>query len=401
MNINLEIILNNSGRLIAMTKLFNVLMSCFLTASMLTLSSCGGGGASSGGSGSSSPGVVVGTLFSATETTGAGQIEAQDLYSNGSVGTASVVATYCSGNIDHGIVADTTVSPGTTYLYSLCHQSSRIVGWSVPTGSAPSTLLTEVVSPMTTATGPIQMTLTPDGKFLFVAGDPGIAVYSVGTNGSLTSYNPGITISNPVWGIAVSPSGKYLILAEASGGSPVMAEYAISYPSGILTQVGSNVSVPDVGVAGLYPAPNTNSGDLLVYSSGSNTSPYVAVITAGSTWGSGNIVQQSLPGGGNASFGSPTLSVSESSLYIGANGVSGICNGQGVLYQYPVGTNGSSIGGSPTYTCGMVGSWGYPVAYDGTDNLLIDLSSFSVGGQTPAYIGVANTGGSYGQVFVK
>ena len=386
----------------------------FLLSLCLVLSACGGGGGSgsggSGGSGGSSSAskTVAGVLYEAEEDnpTTHGYIKAQYAYTDGTVGTATtVVASYCSGNNDHDLITNTTVNPGTTYLYLICRNSGTIMGWKAE--SSPSTTLTQVTAVSTGACCLAQLALSSNGKYLFVANNSTntLLEYSVSSTGTLASMGTVLTPSgtNGVYSVAVSPSGNYLVLARAdtAGTTNYLDEYAVDNATGGLSQVGTDVTINTSNhEGGLYPAPNTNNGDLLGYVPGSG-SDQLLVIKAGSSWDASNIVALSLAGG-SASYGGLQIDTTGKVLYLsGVNtgGCSGT-NGYEVL-AYSVGSSGTSLTQTAS-SCGLgaITSEGDPAALDSTDGLYFtDESVWSVSSSKVSYVGLTS-GAVYGTVFV-
>ena len=383
----------------------------FLLSLCLVLSACGGGGSGgSGGSGSGSSAAsktVAGVLYEAEEDnpTTHGYIKAQYAYTDGTVGTATtVVASYCSGNNDHDLITNTTVNPGTTYLYLICRNSGTIMGWKAE--SSPSTTLTQVAALGTGACCLAQLALSSNGKYLFVANNATntLLEYSVGSNGSLTSMS-GLSISSTkaVYSVAVSPSGNYLVLARAdtAGTTYYLDEYAVDNSTGGLSQVGTDVTISTLNTSGgLYPAPNTNNGDILSYVTGQGGNQ-ILIIKAGSSWTSSDIVSLSLAGG-SASYGGPQFNTTGKVLYLSGVNTGGCSFSAGYeVLAYSVGTGGSSITQTAS-SCGLgaITSEGDPAALDSTDGLYFtDESVWSVSSSKVSYVGLT-AALSYGTVFV-
>ena len=246
------------------------LLSSLMIAGLLA--GCGGGGSTGGGIGSAGSGgstggasgggatkTLAGIVYSGSESFTTGQIQAQDLYTDGSTGAISTVATYCNAGNDHGLIANTKIKTGEIYLYSLCRNSGQIVGWGIPTGSSPSTNLTQVADFFQGSSFiPAQAAITLNGQYMFVAGENNTVVeFSVGTDGSLTSMGTVLSYSGSygVYSIAISPSGNYLVLARASssGNTYYLDEYLDSpRPSpGHFASRNKNLSIDsrDIGIA--------------------------------------------------------------------------------------------------------------------------------------------------------
>ena len=386
-------------------------LKVFLLSLCLVLGACGGGGggsagagAGSGNGGSTTSKTVAGILYKAEEATNHGYLSAQYAYTDGTVGTATtVVASYCSGNNDHDLIANTTVNPGTTYLYLICRNSGTIMGWAA--GSSPSTTLTQVADVSPGVCCLAQQALSSNGKYLFVANKSTntLLEYSVGNNGALTSMGTVLSFggSYGVYSVAVSPSGNYLVLARAdsAGTTYYLDEYAVDNSTGGLSQVGTDVTISTLNTfGGLYPAQNTNNGDLLSYVTGQGGNQLL-VIKSGSSWGSSNIVALSL--NGSASYGGPQFDTTGKVLYLsGLN--TGACSGTEVLevLAYSVGTGGASITQTAS-GCGVGSATsGNPVALDNTDGLYFtDESVWSVSATKVSYVGLAASG-AFGTVFI-
>lgn len=377
------------------------------------LSACGGGGSSAGGKsggGNSGSGgtslTLAGVIYSASETQTSGELVAQNLYTNGTVGTSATVATYCAANNDHDLIADTTVNTSMTYIYVLCRNSGQILGYGLAKGSAYTTTPTKVADINAGACCPAQQALTLNGKFLFVASETNntVSEYSVGANGALTSFGNVLTFSGTygVYSLAISPSGNYLVLARAdsAGTTYYLDEYTIDNTTGSLSQVGSDVTIDALNTfGGLFSAQNTNNGDLLAYvtQQGGNN---IMLILAGDTWSSSNIVTE-YPLNGSAAYGGATFDSTGKYLFVGATQISGECSDGGQLQSYSIGASGNGLTFN-NYTCGEVNTSGNPAAYDAANALLISGDVFNVGTpKSPAMASTTASMGDFGQVFVK
>lgn len=385
---------------------------CLVMVSFLF--ACGGKSGSPGGPPSVSSGSgsgagsqtkkVAGVLYGATESVTSGEIYGQNVYTDGTVGTATVVATYCAGNNDHDLTVDTSVAPGTTYVYILCRNSGTILGYAA--GSSPSDSLTKVAN-ISGVCCLAQVALSSNGKYMFVANSSTntVAEYAVGANGSLTSIGTVLSFSGSygVYSIAVSPSGSYLLLARAdsSGTTYYMDEYAVDNTTGGLSQVGSDVTIGTLNTfGGLYPAQNTNNGDLLAYTTGQN-GYQILIFKAGPSWDSGNIVSSFNSSGPNVQYGGAQFDSTGKVLYAGALST-GDCNGANSfeVVTFSIGLSGSSLS-KVSGACGAnseVG--GGSVSIDNTDGLFFSATGiWSISSTKAAFVATA-AGGSFGQVFV-
>ena len=370
------------------------------------LFACGGPGGGGGGSASSGSSTkkVAGILYGAYETSTSGGIYGQNVYTDGTTGPATVVATYCAGNNDHDLTADTSVSPGTTYMYILCRNSGTILGYAA--GSSPSAPLTQVAN-ISGVCCLAQLALSSNGKYMFVANNATNTVteYAVGTNGSLTSMGTVLSFggSYGVYSIAVSPSGSYLLLARAdsAGTTYYMDEYAVDNTTGGLSQVGSDVTIETLNTfGGLYPAQNTNNGDLLAYTTVQNGSQ-ILIFKAGPSWGSGNIVSSFNSTSSSALYGGAQFDLTGKVLYVGAE-FTGDCNGanSNEVAVYSVGASGSTLS-KVSGSCGVSSeAGGGSVAIDNTDGLFFSSTGiWSITSSKAIFAGLAS-GGNYGAVFV-
>ncbi|MHB8369469.1 MAG: beta-propeller fold lactonase family protein [Leptospirales bacterium] len=362
------------------------------------LSACGGGGGGGGGASTSSSGsgsgsgsskTIAGVIYGGTETSTSGGLSGQYLYTDGTVETATNVATYCNGNNDHGLMADTAITSGTTYLYSLCRDSGYIVGWSVPSGTLPSATLTQVASVSLGGCCLSQMAISKNGQWLLVANNytNTVSELEVSTNGGLTSKGTVLSFSGSygVYSLAVSPSGNYLVLARANsaGSTYYLDEYALDESTGGLTQVGSDVTGNTLNTfGGMAPAPNTNNGDLVGYTTGKTGSngAQLIVVSAGGTWGSSNIVTHSFTTG-SGNYGTPTFDTTGKYIWLGSESISSECSSGMSLRSYSIGTNGSSISLNG-YVCGTANAGGVTNAYDSTDNFFIANNTWDVSNPT-------------------
>ncbi|MHB8368678.1 MAG: lactonase family protein [Leptospirales bacterium] len=391
----------------------------FLMALLLSLSACGGGGGGAGGgagsgsgSGSSGSGgaakILAGVVYTGNEGLTQGEIDAQPLYTDGSTGTATLVASYCHANNDGRLVADTAILTGTTYMYAVCRGSGTVIGWRA--GSNATTPLAQVADvSIGSSSYPMELAVSKNGKYLFVVcSNNTLQELEVNADGSLTSLGAVLSFSGSygVYSAGVSPSGNYLVLARANSSATAyyLDEYALDETTGGLSQIGTDVTVSTLNTAGgMYPAPNTNNGDLIAYVTGQSGNQLI-LIAAGSSWGTSNLTTHSFSNFNSAVYGGAAFDPTGKYLWVGAWEVSSTeCNLGDQLRSYSIGTGGSSVSLNG-YVCGTSNNSATTVAYDSANDFLISQNVWNVSKPAAPTQATSNdnpiTGGGYGAVFV-
>lgn len=118
------------------------------------------------------------------------------------------------------------------YVYVANANRNSISGFAIGTNT-----LTKVPSsPLTLGYPPVALAVTPSNKFLYVAGPSSINVYSIHTNGSLTTPSGGGTVAiATVVSLAISPDGDWLIGLD--GIQQLLDVFAVNTTTGGITLV--------------------------------------------------------------------------------------------------------------------------------------------------------------------
>jgi DNA-binding beta-propeller fold protein YncE len=182
-------------------------------------------------------------------------------YSIGSDGALSALSTasYTTGLNPWGIA----ISPNGSYLYVTNQGSSGASGlsaYSIGSGGALSPITLSSAG-STTGSGPAAIAISPNGSYLYVTnlsstGANGLCAYSIGSGGALSAITlsgaGSTTGSNPL-GIAISPNGIYLYLANY--GSAALSAYSIGSGGG-LSPITSGPFSTGSGPQGIAISPN-------------------------------------------------------------------------------------------------------------------------------------------------
>ncbi len=262
-------------------------LSAFTLSSSGALSPLTGAGGSLTTGASPDTGVVVsGNYLYVTNDNGT----SISLLTVGSGGLLSSTNVYPTGKYPY----DCVISPNGNYLYDV--STNGIDGFSIGTGGA----LTSVPSsPFPTDLAPAEDAITPDGNYLYVTcsgANDDVAAFSIGTGGTLSYING--TLAKSVYasnagpmGIAISPDGNYLYVANFGSGTgttvtafSIGAGGALSYINGTLAKSSFTAGTGPLEIA-ISPNGNylyvTNEGsdNISAYSigSGGNLSPIEAV----------------------------------------------------------------------------------------------------------------------------
>lgn len=239
-----------------------------------------------------------------------GGMAAYAVYSGGEL-TPLPGAPYPTGSQPEGL----TISPNGKYLYITNANSGNerggIAAYAIGPDGKPAPL---PESPYACGSDPGNLAVSPSGKYLYVAnggsitGRGGVFAYAVGRSGTLTPL-PGSPYSTgraaTPWGIAMTPDGKYLYLTNSGStdGSEGLFAYAVAADGTLSTLPGSPYPTGPMGTPwGLAISPDgralylANGGDsdgkdgLSAYAIASNGtlsempgSPY-ATGSAGSPW---------------------------------------------------------------------------------------------------------------------
>ncbi len=228
---------------------------------------------------------------------------------------------------------------------------------------------------------PSALAINPKGTLLWVGSNdivstPGLFVYIVNSNGTLTLGNNGSALSVPVAAsaMAVDPSGNYLAVvsnfSSSGANGPVVSTYSIDQTTGTLTQQST------VGLAG-------GSASQIAFAPAGGNEIFVALGTAGvatlafnpgnGSLGSGYIYAPSVNGLGYADVGLAVDSL-DKYLFVTETGTNGV-------RVFSINSNTTLAEVTPTVLGTATGS-PYPTAL-GAGAVLVDA--------TGAYVYVANS----------
>jgi DNA-binding beta-propeller fold protein YncE len=284
--------------------------------------------------------------------------------------------------------AGIAISPNGSCLYVANYGSDSLSAFTIGSDGtlSPITLST---AGSAAGSGPWGIAISPNGSCLYVTnsgsdGSNGLSAYSIGSGGTLspiTLSTAGSTTGSQPWGIAISPNGSYLYVTNRNGESTgSLSAYSIGSTGTLspitLSAAGSTTGAGPEGIAispngsHLYVA-NYASNSLSAFTIGSNgTLSPITLSTAGSTTGSG---------------GGIAISPNGSYLYVtnggidGTNGLSAFTIGPGgTLSPITLSTAGSTTG---SYAEGIAispnGSYLYVTNtnHNGTGS----LSAYSIG----------------------
>lgn len=205
------------------------------------------------------------SAFSVNTTTGA-------LSSPATVIPAGVnpytIATNSAGTFAYVVNADTANTTGTAMAFAI---------------NSTTGLLTQVGSTVTAGSVPQYITLTPDGKFAYVAnsGDNTLGVYSIDGTGALTASGSPVTAGTNPYTMAVSPAGNFLYVVNILSNN--VSVFSINAANGALTLVdttatGANPVTIVINPAGTFAYVVTaNDNTVTAYSINATTGKLTAV----------------------------------------------------------------------------------------------------------------------------
>jgi 6-phosphogluconolactonase (cycloisomerase 2 family) len=248
--------------------------------------------------------------------------------------------------------------------------TNTIAGFTVGTN----TLAAAPNSPASVGYSPSALVATPNNAFLYAAGPGAIYVYTINTDGSLTSSSQGaaVAIVN-VAAIDISPDGNWLFGLDTT--TQVIDEFKINYSNGTLTSVTPTAySVTDATVVprAIKVSPN---GELVIASLGTGGD---YVFTFNTSTGALATSQKLSLGSTTTSDNALAIDSGTAYLYIGRSGTNG------GLAVYKIGAAGAltAITGSPFTT----GSQPFSVVLDTTGKYVYvanrsdgTISAFSIG----------------------
>lgn len=124
------------------------------------------------------------------------------------------------------------------YFYVANQTTGSVAGFALTTRGISNTSN----SPYVLGASPSAITVTPNGRYIYVGTVGAIYGYSVGSNGALTLLNGGSAIISSISpsALRVDPSGNWLIAADAF---PEAFVFSIDSNSGLLTQQGAQLNL--------------------------------------------------------------------------------------------------------------------------------------------------------------
>jgi 6-phosphogluconolactonase (cycloisomerase 2 family) len=113
---------------------------------------------------------------------------------------------------------DVLVTPNDKYLYVINNAGNSVSAYTIGAAGA----LTPATGPTTVLNGPLFSAIDPTGTYLFVpdAGDNTVVTFTIAADGSLTAGTPfAVTGATHVQVVAVDPTSKFLYTVDSPGGS--------------------------------------------------------------------------------------------------------------------------------------------------------------------------------------
>ena len=180
-----------------------------------------------------------------------------------------------------------------TYLAYLDPVAANVNVVSIPSSG---TLATVTGSPYLAGSQPVSMTISPDGKFIYVvnASSANVNQYAISTTGALTQPVPPIPTGVQPSAMAIDPNFRFALVANQ--GASTLSVYSISSTTGVLTAVGSpitlNVTGPrKIAINGNFVfVASTTAIDVLIFNSTTNTFSFGTGNSIGGGSSSANIV---------------------------------------------------------------------------------------------------------------
>jgi DNA-binding beta-propeller fold protein YncE len=294
--------------------------------------------------------------------------------------------------------AGVAISPGGQDLYVANNNQGTVSTFSIGPGG----VLTQVGPPVlsgnsssTTDSGPYGVAVSPDGENLYVANYASgtVSTFTIGAGGTLTQQGTGITSGSagPGW-LAVSPDGQDLYVTNYLGGT--VSTFSIG-AGGVLTPQGPPVSVGSG--SGSKPenvAISPNGGDLYVANYGDGTVSTFSIGPGGTITTLGAPV----PSGASVSSGPGGVAVSPSghNLYV-------TNESEGTVSTFSIGAGGAltaqGVTGAISGTSSSSQPFGAAVS-PGGENLYVanftagTVSTFSIGAAGALTLEASSVSGS-------
>jgi 6-phosphogluconolactonase (cycloisomerase 2 family) len=261
-------------------------------------------------------------------------------------------------------------STGANRIYVANATTSSLSGFTVGTG----TLSTISGSPFSLGFVPLDVVVTPNNSFVYVAGPAAIYAYSIASDGSIAAVSGGAAVAAiSVSSLAISPDGLWLFGLDSI--SQVLDEYKINTSTGALTGIAPIPYAPASGTWIPRMVRASPAGNLVFISLGTAGD---VVFTLNTTTGAVVNSQTLPPVSATTSDNALAINSAGTYLYIARTGT-----GAGVAV-YTIGAGGAlnSISGSP-FTAGsqpsslVIDSTGkYLYAANRGDNT---ISGYSIG----------------------
>ncbi len=186
----------------------------------------------------------------------------------------------------------------TTYLAYLDPVAANVNVTNIPTSGA---LATVTGSPYLAGSQPVNMTISPDRKFIYVVNSSSgnVNQYAISTTGALTQPVPPIATGVQPSVMAIDPTSRFALVANQ--GASTLSVYSISSTTGVLTPVGSpitlNVTGPKkIAINGNFVfVASTTAIDVLIFNSTTSTFSFGTGSSIGGGGSTANIVAMYAP----------------------------------------------------------------------------------------------------------
>lgn len=327
-------------------------------------------------------GIVYGLKNSANQ----GEIVATFLYADGKTQYAGTVGISCNGKA-RALLEDSRVNRNKIFLYSVCHRTGVLNGLVVPRRTQPSSrffLIGDYLGAWNAGLyvdPPNDMTLTPNGRFLFVGGDHGSLLgFRVQRSGSLETIgdlvHPKLSSKTRIMSLGVSAGGSSLVVSLWKDGRTFLRQYRIDRNTGRLRAEGQDISTYGL-VQGIVSPDNPSNGNILAGVIQMNNHPAsIVVFRVGEAFGTHQLVSRTLSPADGRIY-QILFSFSGHSLYVMSDGRARCSGMQGEIRRYLIGEYGKTlIPGS--FVCGSTGGSFHNATWDPADRLLISRSVIRV-----------------------
>lgn len=148
--------------------------------------------------------------------------------------------------------------PSTNFLYAVNITSNTVAGFSIDHTAGILTPVGTALTPVTTGPSPVAVGANPGGQFLFVLnqGDASISVYSIdGARGILTQVNSPFPtgITTTVQSMAISPTAQflYVLSAPTTTTGSMISVFSIGTNGTLTSAGGAFTGVPTSNITGI------------------------------------------------------------------------------------------------------------------------------------------------------